>query len=77
MRETGIMLPFFLSSKKIPAVRNDSDRYFKGFTIDLPHSCIIWIETSYPCALLGFKFLIIRSILSSFISRSLIRFCVL
>ena len=32
---------------------------------------------SHPCALFIFNFLIIRSILSSFVSKSLIRFCVL
>ena len=75
---TGIMLPFFQSSGKIPVVRDDSNRYFKGFTIDLPHSCINQMETlSHPCALLEFKFLILRSISSYFISKSLIRFSVL
>ena len=34
---------------KIPAVKDDSNRYFKGFAIDLPHSCIMRIETlSHP-----------------------------
>ena len=75
---TGIIWPFFQSSGKIPAVKDDSDRYFEGFAIDLLHSCIMRIETlSHPCALLGFKFLIIRSIPSSFISISLICSCVL
>ena len=72
------MLPFFQSSGKIPTVKDDSNRYFKGFRIDLPHSSIIRMETlSHPCALFEFKFLIIRSISSSFILKSLICFCVL
>ena len=65
-------------SGKIPVVKDDSNRYFKGFTIDVPHSGIIRIETLsrlYP--FFEFKFLIIRRILSSFVSTLLIRFSVL
>ena len=73
----GLEQCFLFSESFGKKTKNDSNKYFEGFTTDLPISITIWIETlSHPHALLGFKYLIIRSISSSFISVSLVYFSV-
>ena len=48
---------------KIMAFKIKSNRYYKGFTLDLPHICILRMEAIYhPYFLFRFKFVIIRSI---------------
>ena len=42
---TGTMSPFFQFYREITADEDDSNRYFKVFTIDIPHSCIKRMET--------------------------------
>ena len=74
---TGIML-LFPDFWEILPVKDYSNSYFKVFTIVLPHGCIMRMKTlSNPCALVGFKSFIVRSILPSLISVSLNRFSVM
>lgn len=68
------MLPFFQTSvKDVKDVKDDSNRYFKPFAIDLPHSYIMQMEIlSHPYALFVSILFIIRSISLFFISKLLI-----
>ena len=51
------MLPFLQSSGKIPAVKDHSNRQFKGFTTDLSRSCIIRMEKlSHPWPFADLRF---------------------
>ena len=63
---------------EILPVKDYSNSYFKVFTIVLPHGCIMRMKTlSHPCALVGFKSFIVRSISPSLISVSLNHFSVM